>query len=262
MGTRMTSRQHKALYQAMKSAARARKIKLSAQHDLYKKESPYFYHAFWWPEEFASGRIGMSLDITVKYHRFDELQYGILRPDEQPHFTDKLRANSGMLCDASFPRMIRHFDFDGTDAAMPGLCEDLLDFLQDYCAEFLTMVEETYGDLDGYYIANRETMPRLAGLAFLDRGDAAGAAECFSQPNMDGENSTWWVRVETEEQRQRALASGTYLYECPEYTAVHRHRRDQFWDYATALKNGLEWTPDRAMFGLLPEERRAAAPGR
>lgn len=42
MGTRMTSRQHKALYQAMKSAARARKIKLSAQHDLYKEESPYF----------------------------------------------------------------------------------------------------------------------------------------------------------------------------------------------------------------------------
>lgn len=124
------------------------------------------------------------------------------------------------------------------------------------------MVEETYGDLDGYYIANRETMPRLAGLAFLDRGDAAGAAECFSQPNMDRENSTWWVRVETEEQQQRAIASGTYLYECPEYTAVHRHRRDQFWDYATALKNGLEWTPDRAMFGLLPEERRAAAPGR
>ena len=98
----------------------------------------------------------MSLDITVKYHRFDELQYGILRPGEEPRFTDKLRANSGMLCDAAFPRMIRHFDFDGTDAAMPGLCEDLLDFLQDYCAEFLTMVEETYGDLDGYYIANRE----------------------------------------------------------------------------------------------------------
>ncbi len=118
-------------------------------------------------------------------------------PGQAAHFTDKLRANSGMLCDASFPRMIRHFDFDGTDAAMPGLCEDLLNFLQDYCAEFLAMVEETYGDLDGYYIANRETMPRLAGLAFLDRGDAAGAAECFSQPNMDGENSTWWVRVET-----------------------------------------------------------------
>ena len=37
---------------------------------------------------------------------------------------------SGMLCAASFPRMIRHFDFDGTDAAMPGLCEDVLDFLQ------------------------------------------------------------------------------------------------------------------------------------
>ena len=37
----------------------------------------------------------MSLDITVKYHRFDELQYGILRPDQEPHFTDKLRAMPG-----------------------------------------------------------------------------------------------------------------------------------------------------------------------
>lgn len=262
MGTRLTSRQHKALYQAMKSAAKARKIKLSAEYDLYKKADPYFYHAFWWPEEMGSGRIGISLDITVKYCRFDELQYGILRPDEVAHFTDKLRANSGMLCHAAFPRMTRHFDFDGTDAAMPALCEDLLDFLRDYCAEFLAMVEETYGDLDGYYIANRETMPRLAGLAFLDRGDPAGAAACFSQPNMDGGNSTWWVPVETEEQRQRALASGTYLYEGTEYTAVHRHRKDQFLDYATALQNGLEWTRDRAMFGLLPDERRADLPGR
>lgn len=72
---------------------------------------------------------------------------------------------------------------------------------------------------------------------------------------MDGENSTWWVQVETEEQRQRALASGVYLYECPEYAAVHRHRKDQFFDYAVALQNGLEWTHDRAMLGLLPRER-------
>ena len=158
--------------------------------------------------------------------------------------------------------MTQHFDFDGTETAMPGLCEDVLDFLQDYCAGFLAMVEERYGDLNGYYIANRETMPRLAGLAFLDRGDPESAAACFSQPNMDGENSTWWVQVETEEQRQRALASGVYLYECPEYAAVHRHRKDQFFDYAVALQNGLEWTHDRAMLGLLPQERGTGAPGR
>lgn len=197
---RLNSGQHKALYQAMKAAAKARKIKLSAERDLYKRTDPYFYDTFWWPEEMASGRIGMTLDITVKYCRFDELQYGILCPGEEARFTDKLRANSGMLCRAAFPRMTQHFDFDGSEAAMPGLCEDLLDFLRDYCAGFLAMVEETYGDLDGYYIAHRDTMPRLAGLAFLDRGDAAGAADCFSQPNMDGENSTWWVPVETEEQ--------------------------------------------------------------
>lgn len=254
---RLNSGQHKALYQAMKAAAKARKIKLSAERDLYKRTDPYFYDTFWWPEEMASGRIGMTLDITVKYCRFDELQYGILCPGEEARFTDKLRANSGMLCRAAFPRMTQHFDFDGSEAAMPGLCEDLLDFLRDYCAGFLAMVEETYGDLDGYYIAHRDTMPRLAGLAFLDRGDAAGAADCFSQPNMDGENSTWWVPVETEEQRRRVLASGTCLCEHPEYTAVYRHRKDQFRDYAAALRAGLEWTRDRAMFGLLPEERAA-----
>ena len=169
---------------------------------------------------------------------------------------------SGMLCRAAFPRMTQHFDFDGTETAMPGLCEDVLDFLQDYCAGFLAMVEEQYGDLNGYYIANRETMPRLAGLAFLDRGDPESAAACFSQPNMDGESSTWWVQVETEEQRQRAMASGVYLYECPEYAAVHRHRKDQFFDYAVVLQNGLEWTHDRAMLGLLPQERGTGTPGR
>lgn len=254
---RLNSRQPKALYQAMKAAAKARKIKLSAQYDLYKKEDPYFYNVFWWPDEMASGRIGMCLDISVKYHRFDEMQYSILRPGETPHFTDKLRANSGMLCRAAFPRMTRHFDFDGTEAAMLGLCEDLLDFLRDYYAGFLDMMEREYGDLDGYYIANRETMPRLAGLAYLDRGDPEGAAACLSQPNMDGGNSTWRVPVETQEQRERALASGVYLYECPEYTVVHRHRKDQFLDYAAAVRAGLEWTNDRAMFGLLPREREA-----
>ena len=92
---RLTSQQHKALYRAMKSAAKARKIKLSAEYDLYKRADPYFYHAFWWPDEMGSGRIGMTLDITVKYCRFAELQYRILRPEAEPHFTDKLRAMPG-----------------------------------------------------------------------------------------------------------------------------------------------------------------------
>ena len=37
--------------------------------------------------------------------------------------------------------------------------------------------------------------------------------------------------------------------------SIHRNRKDQFVDYAVALQNGLEWNNERAMYGLLLEER-------
>jgi hypothetical protein len=66
----------------------------------------------------------------------------------------------------------------------------------------------------------------------------------------------WSVNIYTDEQRCRAQANGTQIF-CTSYgESIHRNRRDQFLDYAVALQNGLEWTAERAMYGLLPEERR------
>lgn len=97
----------KMLYQTMKAATKKRKIKLSAEHDLYKKVDPYFFNVFYNIGKMADGKIDVTLDISVKYHRFDELQYNIINPGNPVRFTDKIRANSGAMCYAAFPRMVR-----------------------------------------------------------------------------------------------------------------------------------------------------------
>ena len=244
----------KKFYQALKLAAKARKIKLSAERDIYKRIDPYFYHAFYSIINVEAGKVSISLSITVKYHRFDELEYGILSPHHPLHFTDKIRANSGARCNAAIASKVQKFDCDGSEESIPKVCEDLLDFLKQYCSDFLAMVERKYGDLDGYYIAHKDEMPRLAGLAYLDRGDIDGAAECFSSPNMDGENHVWSVRIQTEEQRRRAQENGVKIHTAYG-ESIYRSRKEQFMDYAVAVKNGLEWNHDRAMYGLLKNER-------
>ena len=85
---------------------------------------------------------------------------------------------------AVFPRFEEAFDFSGNEESLPDLAMRVLDYLERYIRDFLQMVEREYGDLNEYYIANRDTMPRLAGLACLDRGDYEGAIECFSHPGM------------------------------------------------------------------------------
>lgn len=189
----------KAFYQAMKTETKRRKIKLSAEHDIYKKIDPYFFNVFYAGMHYKDtvGKVVFMFDVSVKYHRFDELQYGILRPGDDFHFTDKIRANSGALCRAAFPRFEETFDFSGNEESLLDLAVSVLDYLERYICDFLQMVKREYGDLNEYYIANRETMPRLAGLACLDRGDYEGAVECFSHPDMDGQNNKWIVRSET-----------------------------------------------------------------
>ena len=273
----LTGRQFdEAFYQAMKAETKKRKLKLSAEHIIYKKIDPYFFsvHYRGSHNRDTEGNAVFMFEVSVKYHRFDELQYGILCPGNDFHFTDSLRANSGALCHAALPRFEEAFAFDGNEESLPDLAVRVLDYLERYIRDFLQVVERDHGDLNEYYIANREAMPRLAGLAYLDKGDYEGAIECFSLPGMDGQNNQWIVRPETPAQRKRAKANG-YLPQSSlgkaiqqafakktgqeQYgsgsESVFRSRKEQFIDYAVALKNGLEWTYDRAMFGLLPEER-------
>lgn len=254
MDAKQMKKWESAFYQSLKAATKARKVKLSAEHDIYKKEGPYFYNVFYWVVRVEDGKADIELSISLKYHRFDELQLGIVNPGPF-HFTDKVRANSGALCASPIACVTQSFAHDGGEGSLPGLCEDLLDFLEGFYSDFLDKVKEEYGDLNGYYIANKEDMPRLAGLAYLDRGEPDEAIECFSSPQMDGENNLWSVEIHTDEQYRRARESGADIFEGEYGRRLHRSRKEQFVDYATALGNGLEWNFDRAMYGLLDEER-------
>ncbi len=251
------------IYQAMKIAAKKRKIKLSAEGDIYKKVDPYFFNVFHLqfikPEQMGES-ITYQFDPHVKYARFDELQHNIVHPNDPQHFTDKLRANSGMMFTRSVPRLKQLFPYDGTDEAIPQLCEDVLDFLARYYRDYLQHIAREYGDLNGYYIAEKDTDPYSAGLAYLDRGEYKEAAACFSLPQIkDRLHQIWTVPIETDEQYRRACCSGGKIFsdvdnDGIEHRTLWRPRADQFRDYAVALQNGLEWTSERAMFGLLSEE--------
>lgn len=241
------------LYLAMKEAAKKRKIKASPQHDLYKRVDPYFYSVFYSTgfKKAPQGKISILLDISVKYCRYDELQWGITDPESDLRFTDKIRANSVAQCSASFPRLEQMFDFDGTDENLPQLCEDILDWLENYYSEFFAKTEQEYGSLAEFYLGNREQYPRLAGLACIERGDYKGAEECFRLPTMDSVNVKWTVEPQNDEQRQRLEASGAEKGG----TSYRRSHRDAYLDYAIAMQNGIAWTKETAKYGLLPSER-------
>ncbi len=245
----------KILYQAMKVATNKRKIKLSAEHDIYKRVDPYFFNVSYFIDKISKEKIDITLDISVKYLRYDELQYSITNPEKPVRFTDKIRANSGIMCNTAFPRIVQSFDYDGSEEMVFKLCENILNFLEKYYTDFFAMVKKEYGDLGNYYITNRDKNPRVAGLAYLDKGDLQGAIECFLHPNMDGNNHILSIDIYTDEQRRRAQENNTKIICTPHGKNIHRNRKQQFVDYAIALQNGLEWTNDRAMYGLLIKER-------
>ena len=122
------------LYQAMKAVAKKRKIKSSPQHDLYWTCDPYFFSSryFWWDASVKDNKVKIGIDISVKYWRFDELQYSITDPESDFRFTDKTRANSSVMCCAQFPRIEHFFSWDGTDETIPELCQDILDWITAY----------------------------------------------------------------------------------------------------------------------------------
>lgn len=56
------------IYAVMKIEAKARKIKLSAQQDLYQKADPYFLRTFYFCQGLSdNGDVLFSVDIGVKY---------------------------------------------------------------------------------------------------------------------------------------------------------------------------------------------------
>ncbi|MBQ5562082.1 MAG: hypothetical protein IIT39_01670 [Clostridia bacterium] len=238
------------LHTAMKAAAKKRKIKLSAEDDLYKRIDPYFYDTFYscdYDECKKSGIAAVNLTIEVKYCRFDELRWHIISPDSDLKFTDKIRANSLAKCKANFPCVTVEFMCDETEQGVDQLCEDILNWLQKYYNDFFDLVQKQYGRLEDYYIANKESFPLLAGLVYIEEEMYAEAEKCFLLPNMIGHNDFTCVEPQNEEQRKRVAAS------CKDFR--YRSDYEKLLDYTIAMQNNLEWTSERAEFGLLPDER-------
>ena len=241
------------LYETMKVIAKQRKFKASPEHDLYKKSEPYFYHAFYnfdfaHPYQKETGEVGIILDITVKYCRFDELRWSIISPGNDLKFTDKVRANSIAACNASFPRKSIIFKYDGSQDGLCQLCNDILDWLEKFYEDFWGVIDRDYGTLEEYYIANKEDNPLLAGLVYIERGEFQNAEKCFRMPNMSCKNSCTSITPVTEEQIARVRASCEQPYLRSDY--------ERLLDYTIAMQHGVKWTEETAAYGLLQEERQ------
>lgn len=243
------------LYEAMKVAAKKRKIKASPEHDLYKMKDPYFFNVFYGLKDYhtplnkkiEAGEVEVVLDISIKYHRFDELRHKIISPHSNVRFTDKIRANSVACCMAGFPRKTISFKCDGPESGVEKLCEDILDWLEKFYCDFLDSAKQEHGSLEEYYIAQEEEFPLLAGLVYIERGLYREAEACFRLPKMPGKNVYTAYTPITDEQKRRSEASWESFF--------GRDDRSALIDYTIAMQKGIEWTPELAAFGLLPEER-------
>jgi len=231
----------------MKVIAKERQIRASPQHDLYRMCDPYFFSSsyFWRDGRVKDSTVKIDLDISIKYWRFDELQYSITDPESHFQFTDKTRANSVVMCRAQFPRVERFFMWDGSDETLPELCRDVLDWITAYQMDFVEAAERKYGGLDEFYLAHENEYPLLAGLTYVERELYADAERCFRNPQMSYAHLTFSVSPKTEEQKQRLERYGYVAGD-----SFFRNMKSVFIDYAVAKQQGFDWNRDLRNFGL------------
>lgn len=199
----------------MKIETKARKIKLSAEQDLYQKAGSYFLQTFYSCRGLSeNGDVLFSVDIGIKYWRYDELKEGIISPENPIKFTDKIRANSQAMCPCSFPRRTVSFPWDGTDEKLPELCNALLDYITSFQNDFIQEAEEQYGGLDAFYIAHERDYPLMAGLTYVERGLFKDAERCFSDSKMPLANAFISFKAYTEEQVKLDLNMENRYKEC------------------------------------------------
>lgn len=240
----------KKIYAAMKIEAKARKIKLSAQQDLYQKVDPYFLATFYSCQGLSeNGEVTFLVDIGVKYWRYDELKEGIVSPDNPLKFTDKLRANSLAMCPCSFPRRTVSFPWDGTDEKLPQLCNALLDYISNVQNGFIQEAENQYGGLDAFYIAHEKDYPLMAGLTYVERGLFKDAERCFSDPDMPLADSLISFEAYTEEQVKRLKRDGVCVFELDGCYGFSKSEKQIFIEFARAMQRGCAWTVEQLKYG-------------
>ena len=239
------------IYQAMKDIAKSKGVKASPQHDLYKMCPPYFLNAFYWDnEDKKAGKLEMNIDYEAKYPGFDDLKLHIIDPESTVRLTDKVRANSTIQFKSIIHREILVFDHDMSDDSYTAAAEKTFEHIEKWYLGFLADVKEKYGDLEQYFISERDEYPMQAAFVYISRGEYDKAEECISKlpPKL---GSSRMITPETEEQERRLKESGAK----DRGSCYLRDDMDCIRDYIAAGKKGLEWTAERARFGLLEEER-------
>ena len=239
------------VYQAMKVIAKSKGVKASPQHDLYKMYSPDFLNVFYWEDyDKKAQKLTMKIEYEAKCDYFDELKLYIVELDSTTKITEKVRANSVIKVRSQVGEDSLDFDCDGSDAAYSKICETTFSHIEEWYQKFFAEVKEKHGDLESFFLDNKEEYPMQALLVYIHQEKYKEAEACLE--NIPKKlNSSRIVTPGNEEDKQRLLDSNAenlgnvYL----------RDDMDCIIDYITAKNKGLEWTEERAKFGLLKEER-------
>ncbi len=255
------SRLQDQLYQAMKVEAKKRGIKASPQHDLYKMVAPYFVNLIYDRDlrKEVPGRMCVWFRYEAKYSYFDDINVFIIEGNTELKLTDKVRANSGIKCPSVITEEYADFEFDGKVESYPNLVIQIFDHIEKWYRDFFDEVSRKYGDLETFFIQNKEKYPRQAALVYIHSENYTAAEECLRMmPSKMREG--YWVSPSTKEQNQRFMDSqNVYVFPFSN-DFVDRKSRDYMdihFDFIIAKMNGLEWNSDRAVYGLLKEERCA-----
>jgi len=240
------------LYQHIKVIAKNKGMKASPEHDLYKMMPPYFINAFYYdfPRKKNSGKITIGYDYGVKYSYFDDLSLTILNPVSDIKLTDKIRANSGIAVRSFIDKERIEYDFDGRDESYRQLAEDVFAHIEKWYMNFKEDVKEKYGDLEKFFVLNKDKYPRQAALVNIHLGNYAEAEDCLKRMPRKS-HSTRLIQPETEEQVERLINSGAEKFGKDSFL---RDDMDCYYDYIIAQRNGVEWTAERARLGLSKAE--------
>lgn len=241
------------LYQCMKVVAKSKGIKASPEHDLYKMIPTFFINAFYsdLPGAKNSDKITVEFSYEVKYSYFDDLTLNIIDPASDIKLTDKIRANSGIACRSVIENEQIEYDFDGKDESYQQLAEAVFAHIESWYKDFEEKVKSEYGDLEAFFLSNKDKYPRQAALIYIHSENYAAAEECMKLMPAKM-NSSRLINPTTEEQIQRLVDSGAEKFGKESFL---RDDMDCHRDFLIAKKKGLVWTGDRARFGLLNEER-------
>ena len=241
------------LYQAMKKIAKEKGVKASPQHDLYKMIPPYFLNAFYWEDiDKKAHKIRINVTYDAKCSYFDDLKLYMIEPDSTVKITDKIRANSVIQFHSHIAEEEYFFDFEANDDVYEGITEKTFVCIQKWYKDFFDDVKENYDNLENYFIANQDDYHMQAAFVYIHQERFDEAAKLLDKLSQKL-HSTRIIVPNNDEQKQRLIDSGAEDWE----NGYLRDDMDCILDYVTAKKKGLEWTAERARYGLLKEEKSA-----